>query len=733
MAGAITDASAPAPDGYADSIEHLKAELERLDLLLRRQVERLRRRQPLGEPLAALYISDSEIDAQLSPSNGRPPEQQGETEQRIATALGLISTQITERIAASRKRGITLRLDRLAQRCGLTPLERDILLIALAPDIEPHYQRLYAYLQDDATRRRPGIDFAFDLACEAPDAKLEARRIIAAEAPLRRHRLVALTGEPGDPLPAVDLKVEDGVVDYLLGFEHLDPRIAACARRVTPRRQLGELQLPAAAAERLTALAKAGIPSDKLVLHFQGRYGSGRHATAEALAQAFGVALLVVDGAHVAALAEPEARAVIEVIRRETLLRDVAVFWDGFDAFLDENRRSVLRVLMDSWLGGVVFLAGERAWEPRGGVPLVPFVRVPFPPPSALDRLELWRRALAGVAGTPTDSDLAALANGFRLTGGEIRDAVATAGNVARWRGDGAGVTFAELQAACRLHSSHGLAALGQKIEAHYRWDDLVLPPDRLQQLREIADGIKYRARVLDQWGFGAKLSLGKGLAALFTGASGTGKTMAAEVIAGELGLDLYKIDLSVVVSKFIGETEKNLARIFAEAETSNAILFFDEADALFGKRSEVRDAHDRYANIETAYLLQRLEAYEGLVILATNLKKNMDEAFVRRLQIVIEFPMPAEADRRRMWSGIWPKATPLSADIDFDALARFELAGGSIKNVALAAAFLAAGDGEVVTMTHLLRATQREFQKMGRIIAPGELAIARAAGELRT
>jgi SpoVK/Ycf46/Vps4 family AAA+-type ATPase len=238
---------------------------------------------------------------------------------------------------------------------------------------------------------------------------------------------------------------------------------------------------------------------------------------------------------------------------------------------------------------------------------------------------------------------------------------------------------------------------------------------------------------VFESWGFGRKLSLGKGVNALFAGPSGTGKTMAAEILAGDLGLDLYKIDLSTVVSKYIGETEKNLARIFTEAETSNAILFFDEADALFGKRSEVRDSHDRYANIEISYLLQQMETFEGVAILATNLRKNMDDAFVRRLAFTIHFPFPEADDRLRIWRGTWPAAAPVSSDVDLDFMARrFRLAGGNIRNIALAAAFLAADDGKTVAMPHLIRATRQEFHKMGKacvrtdfepyydIIAPG-------------
>lgn len=315
------------------------------------------------------------------------------------------------------------------------------------------------------------------------------------------------------------------------------------------------------------------------------------------------------------------------------------------------------------------------------------------------------------------------LATKFKFTRGQIQDAAATAEHLARWRDpENTRVTLKDLYEACRLHSNQKLSLLARKITPKYTWENIVLPPDRLEQLREICNHMKYRGRVYDEWGFDEKLSLGKGLSVLFAGPSGTSKTMAADIIAGELGLELYKIDLSTVVSKYIGETEKNLSRIFAEAETSNSILFFDEADALFGKRSEVRDSHDRYANIEIGYLLQRMEEYEGVVILATNFRKNMDEAFVRRLHFTVEFPFPNESDRRRIWEGIWPQDTPRDSGLDLEFLAqRFQVTGGNIRNIALSAAFLAADDGGIVHMGHLMRATQREYQKMGKVITDKE------------
>jgi SpoVK/Ycf46/Vps4 family AAA+-type ATPase len=309
------------------------------------------------------------------------------------------------------------------------------------------------------------------------------------------------------------------------------------------------------------------------------------------------------------------------------------------------------------------------------------------------------------------------------LSGGQICDAATTARNLARTRNPAAPeLTQADLHAACRLHSNRKLAELAQKITPHYTWDDIVLPTDQLEQLHEIYEQVRYRALVYDVWGFERKLAMGKGLNVLFTGPPGTGKTMAADVLAHTLGLDLYKIDLSSVISKYIGETEKNLERIFDEATTSNAILFFDEADALFGKRTQVHDAHDRYANVEISYLLQKMEEYVGVVILASNMRKNMDEAFVRRLHFAIDFPMPGVDDRRRIWRQIWPAAAPRDPALDLEFMAQeVEVAGGAIRNIALASAFLAASNGGVVTMQHLIRATQREYQKMGKLLTSRE------------
>ena len=274
------------------------------------------------------------------------------------------------------------------------------------------------------------------------------------------------------------------------------------------------------------------------------------------------------------------------------------------------------------------------------------------------------------------------------------------------------------LFAAARAHSNPRLASLARKITPRHTWEDLILPQDQLSLLRELRNTVRRRPIVLNDWGLGQRLTASAGITVLFSGPPGTGKTMAAEVLAGELGLDLYKINLSSVVSKYIGETEKNLEKIFNEAESSNAIIFFDEADAIFGKRSEVKDAHDRYANIEVSYLLQRMEDYDGVTILATNLRANLDDAFMRRLQFALDFPFPEIPDRLRIWEALFPESLPRDPNLDFKRMAEnFRLAGGNIRNIIVSAAYLAATDGNVVKMEHLLHGARRELQKMGRLV----------------
>jgi hypothetical protein len=593
-----------------------------------------------------------------------------------------------------------------ARRLGLDHVDLAILLVALAPEVDLRYERLYAYLQDDVTRKRPTVELVLNLVCEGAGAKLDARGRFSAGAPLVAHGLIRLIPEgtqPDPPLLARVVRLDEDLVELLLGADCLDARIAPFARLERPD-GLGPAPVP------VTAYA-----AGRLQLHFQGPAGSGRLDASRRLAAALGSRLLVVDLRR-ALDADPELEHAPALLFRAALLRDAVVHLSDADVLAASDRGAAARRLESALRRhpGSVVLAGA---DERLAVELPELVPVSFHMPDAVVRRRLWHEALVREAIELDAADVEALAGRFRLSAGRIALAAAAAARAARVRGREP-LSAADVFRAARAQSGAALGALARKIVPRYTWDDLVLPPDRFEQLREVAAVVRHRPLVYDEWGFERRLSLGKGLNVLLAGPSGTGKTMAAEIIAGELGLDLYAIDLAGIVSKYIGETEKNLARIFDAAETSNAILFFDEADALFGKRTEVRDSHDRYANVEVSYLLQRLEEHDGIVILATNLRKNLDEAFVRRLHATVEFPFPDERHRRLIWESIWPREAPRAADLDLASFARrFELAGGSIRNIALAAAFLAAGDGRVVTNEHLSRATRRELQKLGKVV----------------
>lgn len=718
----------PKMEPYQNSLEHLFEELRRIDVLIHCRILRLRMkiREPQNE-LAGLYITDAEIDTILTeaPAFENQPQREDPQIRSLLKRLAVLDQRISQRKALSICEGVELRLMRLQELFRLSSFEKDALLIALIAELDLRYERLFAYLQDDVTKKRPSVDLALNLLFPSLEARLAARRDLDHEQPLLRYHLLALSEDPAHPNPSLlcrYLKAEERIIDYLLGSQKIDLRLMPHTRIVSPRIGIEDLVLPSSIKESLNHLIDAQETSDgALILHFQGPYGVGKQLTAEALCRKTGCRLLTVDGRHLLNREGLSFETTVQLIEREAMLQGAAIYWDGFDELIAGDKSDLLEVLLNKLekRPGLKFLAGEKAWEPVNRLHGTPFVRVAVPRPAYAERIVLWRRALDNRMSLDDDVNLKALANKFRLTGGQIRDAAATSRNLARRRDAvGVRVTMADLHTACRLQSNRKLAELAQKIKPHYKWDDIVLPLDRLRQMREICVYVKYRSLVYEQWGFDRKLSLGKGLNVLFAGPSGTGKTMAAEIIAADLGLDLYRIDLSTVVSKYIGETEKNLSRIFVEAETSNAILFFDEADALFGKRSEVRDSHDRYANIEISYLLQRMEQYVGVVILATNLQKNMDEAFVRRMHFTVEFPFPNPDDRRRIWEGIWPNDAPRAPDLDLDFMARrFEITGGNIRNIALAASFLAAADGGVVNMPHLIGATQREYQKMGKLV----------------
>lgn len=616
-------------------------------------------------------------------------------------------------------------LKRLVQSFSLAPFDIAVLLIALTPELDLKYERLYAYLQDDVTKKRPSVDLVLNLLCSCGLEKIQQRCRFSHDAPLIRQGLVQLFSDPAQIQPSLlahYLKLDEQISAYLLDETHIDKRIAKACKLSGLDKSLSNSTTNDAIQNGLSTLAQSHTDKgEPLWLHFHGPDETSKLDMANALADKLGMPLLHVDLAKLQ-ISAIDVETLSRVIIREAWLKNTVLYLDGYDTLKGSEQSNVRQCWLSqlNQASSITILSGLQPWipEPHGPKGMV---SVQFDWPDTTQRRTLWQQAIKAQNIPLSTDEIITLSGRFRLTSSQINDLVVTAINHAHLRAatypeQSPSVSLDDLFAAARIQTRHILTKLAHHIEPKAQWDDLVLPEDSMLQLHEITVQYQHRHTVYETWGFGRKPSYGKGINVLFAGSSGTGKTMAAEVLAGKLGLDLFKIDLSSVVSKYIGETEKNLDKIFTAAENANAILFFDEADALFGKRSEVKDAHDRYANLEISYLLQKMEQHDGITILATNLRQNLDEAFLRRLAFIVHFPVPDEVHRRLIWENVWPEQLPLSDDVDFEVLAsQLRFSGGNIKNVALAAAFSAAGNGQLVTHGHLIDASHREFQKLGK------------------
>jgi ATP-dependent 26S proteasome regulatory subunit len=733
------------------NLRHLQAELARIDALLRREVRRWQLAgQDPTDSFRGLYVSDAQADALLARpfagSWGQTVDLSPEEETASASAEDEAARQAQALVETAQSQGLIPRLTRLALAFGLDRFDLDTLLICLAPTLDLRYERLYSYLQDDATRKRPSVSLVLDLLCRPGADRLLLLSRFADDAPLFYYHLLERASETGAGEPVLlgqTLYVDEAIVAWLLGRYQPHAGLGAHATLLWPEENQTDRLLATEAlsflgpetseARQFEELAVPGAGVPLAVFHGPDQV---RHEAAARLLAAQGARpLLRVDLGGVI----PAGTAPLEALRlalRDARLIGAVPYLLGWDACLTERGTPPPEVLAELCAyPDLAIVAGEKAWQPMGIERNTPMFWIKFPVPAYAQRLALWEHYLQmgkWAEGLPPSSggdrgggtaniDLSPLAGQFALTSGQIRDAVASARDMAAQRG--VPLQVEDLSLAARAHSNPRLSSLARKIEPRYAWRDIILPDDQLDLLHELVATVRGRPLVLDEWGVRRKLVSSAGVPILFAGDPGTGKTMAAEIIAQELGLDLYKIDLSTVVSKYIGETEKNLEKIFNEAQSSNAILFFDEADAIFGKRSEVKDAHDRYANIEISYLLQRMEMYDGVTILATNLRANLDDAFTRRLHFSVDFPFPKEEDRLRIWQTLFPPDVPREADLDFGLLARrFKLAGGNIRNIIVSAAYLAAADGQRVTMAHLLHGTRRELQKMGRLVNEADM-----------
>jgi hypothetical protein len=703
--------------GYPDTPAHLTDELCLLDLTLRRRLATtslLNDLAPQGQTARTVYIARDEVEWLLDtggPAQPAVPE--------LDELIHGMSAAIAARVRAGLAGGAALALPRLARLFGLSDDEVRAVVICLAPELRRKYDRVYAYLQDDITRKRPSVDLVLELLYDDEPQRWRAARLFDDGARLLRLGILRAVPDPASPSGSSGLArflaVDPWIRRYLLGGPATDLHagLAGVARLDDPATGPAPAELVAGLA-RLVARhgVTAGEPGPALVLTLHGPPDTGRRDLARAVGERLGLGLLTVDTSAAGVTADLIALAV-----RESRLHGAACCLTGLEVTPDGGR-ALLTAFADALhdLGGLAFVIAAELSRDGTAFGAVPVHEVALTPPDVARSAALWQRALAGRTADPGPW-ARELAERFRLGPAGISGAAAAADQRRLAEPEPRELTLADVYAACRERSTGRLADLAVAVRPACGWDDLVLPEPQIRLLRDICAQARHRHRVYAGWGFGTLGGRGTGVTALFGGPPGTGKTMAAEVLADDLGVDLYRVDLSGVVSKYVGETEKNLRRVFAEARGGNAILFFDEADALFGKRTEVSDAHDRYANIETSYLLQQMEQYDGVVLLATNLRQNLDDAFTRRLRFVVEFPFPDAGSRARIWRTHLPATAPVAADVDTDALGRaFEVAGGTIRNIVLNAAFLAADDGQVIDRRHILSGTRREFEKIGRL-----------------
>jgi hypothetical protein len=608
-------------------------------------------------------------------------------------------------------------LESLCAIFGLSRFERRILLMCAAVELDSRFAALYEAANKGQHPALPTFSLALATSEHAHwSAMLPGR-------PLRHWHLIEVLS--GDTLTTSPLRIDERILHFLTAMPCMDERVRGLVDPLRQARSLipSELTISQRIGE---GMSRRNWQESPPVVQMCGSELESRRAVAVQVCAQMGL------GLHVMSIqAIPRGASEIDLFvrlwEREAALQPNCLLLEFDDGpALDAAGEFAVKRLIEDLRSPLLISSREQVKPVERRL-----LSFDVPRASAEEQIELWYRAL-GAAAPVLNGEVAAIVSQFSMSANRIEAAIAQMPLELMPQGldssplapvNGAGQKLAlALWDACRMQSRPRLEGLAQRIEPVADWDDLVLPDKQKQLLSQIAVQVRNRAKVYKSWGFASKGSRGLGISALFAGPSGTGKTMAGEVLANQLRLDLYRIDLSQVISKYIGETEKNLRRVFDAAEESAAILLFDEADALFGKRSEVKDSHDRYANIEVSYLLQRMEAYRGLAILTTNRRDALDTAFLRRIRFVVEFPFPEAAQRAEIWARVFPRQTPTEG-LRIDRLARLSAAGGNIQNIAMGAAFLAADAGEPVRMLHLLSAARSEFMKIERPLADQETA----------
>ena len=713
---------------YDTALQHLDDGIALVHQLVERQITAHWEQGILPrikDQFSGTFVSGGEVQALLKGGLHASPE----GTQRLAeldAAIGAREARIEAKLTEAQTQGQPLPFDMLRRAFALTPTEQRALWILIAIEINPPLRQLMRYLVNEATRVYADVGLLQLLVYSSETTRELMLHELAPSSRLFRYRIVESLGsrrqQEDSPFLLRPLKIHPRIIELVHGLVRLDRELTEIAVLLPSLSPHEVLVLPDEIKRETTQLvrnaldaATHGLASSAIVL--SGPEGAGRKSLLHGAARAAGCGVLQIACDRLASDPETLQREVRGLLREAALFHAMPLF-DRLDTLAANpdsgrgDRSSIIDRELADFLGPVAGTCGRGDTRPivlsRG------LVMIDVPMPTEAGRAQIWQRALS-VAPGAFDPDRAAAR--YPITGGLNMKAAESAIAHARGRGVDQPILDDDLHAGVRATLDTKLSALGVRITWRQTWKDLVLPEDSLHEVREFISRVRHRRRVYEEWGFARKVAKGLGLSALFAGPPGTGKTMVAGIIADELSLDLYQIDLSRIVSKYVGETEKNLAGVFDAAEAGHAILLFDEADSLFAKRTEVKSSVDRYANLEVNYLLQRMETFNGITLLTTNLDASIDDAFRRRISFRVDFPMPETEDRERLWRAMIPKEALVDPGLNFRQLAtKFEFSGGYIRNAVLRAAFFAAHDNGPISMSHLQRAAALEYAAMGKL-----------------
>jgi SpoVK/Ycf46/Vps4 family AAA+-type ATPase len=660
--------------------------------------------------------------------------------------------QVDRRLLAirneSRSAGQLLPFDRLIANFGLTPAEADTLAFAVAPMFDPNVRDWIARFRDNILLNYVDVDLCLRVQHTSRPARLQGLDMFGERAALARHRLIKVRPHKearADQVLAYEVQVPGRVVSYLLGQAEVDPSLAPYARLLQPAVPLEHVVLPEeilrevlnladqfngrmSADARTLATAMGPVPRGA-ALEFCGPSGTGKTHFARAIASWLGCPILEVDCGRLGS-EDHRFKALIEDVFWQARISSAVLVLDRAEVILGEAsaRLPTLFAELDDFVGLAILITADKT-KIDPSVERWVIYQFEFEPPDMMERARLWTIHLPSQPKCAPDVEVEFLASQFELTGGQIRNAALVATNMALAEpvpGDERKITTAHLHRAAHAQMRASLSQYARKSRIKLTLEDLILPVQEKREIQTIIDAAKSRAYVMSKWGFGTKLSTGKGIVVLFSGDPGTGKTLCAEIMAKELALELYQISIPQVMSKYIGETEKNIQKIFDSAKANHAMLLFDEADSLFTSRVKVESSVDKFSNMETNLLLQEIERFDGVCILTTNLDKSIDRAFQRRIQFKVHFPFPEPDARASIWRLLFPRSCPIAPDLDWDIVGKsFEISGGHIKNAVLRSAYRAAITSGVVDMATIRFAAEQECKQAGKLfrsfLLPGE------------